>query len=74
MLPMLKMRFIYIAASLFGAVQSIVAQQTIWGQCGGKDYSGPTTCVPGAYCQWVNEWYSQCVQGKREISFMVLRC
>ena len=33
------------------------------GQCGGKNYRGPT-CCQGSFvtCKLVNEWYSQCVQ------------
>ncbi|KAF8459188.1 hypothetical protein BDZ91DRAFT_800004 [Kalaharituber pfeilii] len=28
---------------------------------GGIGYSGQTTCVSGACCQYVNVWYSQCL-------------
>ncbi|KAB5554334.1 hypothetical protein GE09DRAFT_123981 [Coniochaeta sp. 2T2.1] len=37
--------------------------QTLYGQCGGKNWSGPVACPTGAYCKndGVNEWYSQCV-------------
>lgn len=31
-----------------------------WGQCGGKGYTGPTTCASGE-CKFQNEWYSQCL-------------
>ncbi|KAM7210591.1 Glycosyl hydrolase family 61 domain containing protein [Rhypophila decipiens] len=33
----------------------------LWGQCGGKDYTGPTRCAEGT-CKVTNEWYSQCVR------------
>lgn len=35
--------------------------QTKWGQCGGKEYVGPTQCVSGSSCNAINEWYSQCL-------------
>ncbi|PVG02863.1 glycoside hydrolase [Serendipita vermifera] len=31
-----------------------------WGQCGGANYSGSTTCDSGLSCIYFNEWYSQC--------------
>lgn len=36
-------------------------QQTMYGQCGGTGYSGPTQCPPGAVCKATNQFYSQCV-------------
>jgi endo-1,4-beta-xylanase len=32
-----------------------------WGQCGGNNWSGPTTCVSPWTCTYVNDWYSQCL-------------
>ncbi|OCK78297.1 carbohydrate-binding module family 1 protein [Lepidopterella palustris CBS 459.81] len=32
-----------------------------WGQCGGINYSGPTQCVSGTSCKWLNDWYWQCL-------------
>ncbi|KAG9858609.1 carbohydrate-binding module family 1 protein, partial [Aureobasidium melanogenum] len=32
-----------------------------WGQCGGKGWTGPTTCVSGTTCKVQNDWYSQCL-------------
>ncbi|KAG6207564.1 hypothetical protein E4U35_000858 [Claviceps purpurea] len=32
-----------------------------WGQCGGKGWNGPTTCVAGSTCKQQNPWYSQCL-------------
>ncbi|KAF6817030.1 pectin lyase C [Colletotrichum plurivorum] len=32
----------------------------LYGQCGGKGYSGATSCASGK-CEFVNDWYSQCV-------------
>ncbi|KAH8810634.1 aldehyde dehydrogenase family-domain-containing protein [Xylogone sp. PMI_703] len=35
--------------------------QTVWGQCGGIDWSGPTACESGAYCVVRNLGFSQCI-------------
>ncbi|RDB26787.1 hypothetical protein Hypma_005279 [Hypsizygus marmoreus] len=35
--------------------------QTHFGQCGGKGFTGPTTCEPPYTCQFSNDWYSQCL-------------
>ncbi|OBT57318.1 hypothetical protein VE04_03184 [Pseudogymnoascus sp. 24MN13] len=40
-----------------------VAQQAVWGQCGGMGWTGPTTCVSGTTCTFSNAWYSQCLPG-----------
>ncbi|OBR12956.1 Pectin lyase [Colletotrichum higginsianum IMI 349063] len=32
----------------------------LYGQCGGQGYSGATACSSGK-CEFVNDWYSQCV-------------
>ncbi|PVF92689.1 putative pectate lyase [Serendipita vermifera] len=37
------------------------AQSPLYGQCGGLNWTGPTTCVSGATCVYSNDWYSQCV-------------
>ncbi|OCK74050.1 glycoside hydrolase family 5 protein [Lepidopterella palustris CBS 459.81] len=37
-----------------------VAQQTVWGQCAGINYSGSTACTLGTICVYINNWYSQC--------------
>nr|AIG55578.1 secreted protein [Thraustotheca clavata] len=34
----------------------------LYGQCGGKAFSGPSCCGDGNACKYVNEWYSQCVK------------
>ncbi|KAF9690818.1 hypothetical protein EKO04_011017 [Ascochyta lentis] len=33
-----------------------------YGRCGGKDYTGSTTCASGLTCKVQNPYYSQCVQ------------
>lgn len=35
--------------------------QTLWGQCGGNGWSGPTACVTTARCTTQNAWHAQCV-------------
>ncbi|KAF5324995.1 hypothetical protein D9619_009787 [Psilocybe cf. subviscida] len=46
--------------------QMAVAQATApeWGMCGGGglQWTGPTTCPPGWYCQVCTEFYSQCLR------------
>ncbi|EAU83866.2 cellulose binding iron reductase [Coprinopsis cinerea okayama7 len=37
------------------------ATQTIYGQCGGTGYSGPTVCAGGSRCKQVNPHFSQCL-------------
>ncbi|KAM7213606.1 protein of unknown function (DUF1996) domain containing protein [Rhypophila decipiens] len=32
-----------------------------WGQCGGRGYTGCTSCASGSTCRASNEWYSQCL-------------
>lgn len=33
----------------------------IYGQCGGQNYSGPTSCEAGLICKEWNPYYHQCV-------------
>lgn len=40
------------------------AQQSVWGQCGGINWTGPTTCAAGSYCMHYNDWYFQCIPGE----------
>ncbi|KAB5540585.1 hypothetical protein GE09DRAFT_969860 [Coniochaeta sp. 2T2.1] len=54
------------SASLILVLASAVgvhSQQTVWGQCGGNGWTGPTTCASGSYCSKQNDWYSQCLPG-----------
>ncbi|KAF9000505.1 glycosyl hydrolase family 61-domain-containing protein [Cyathus striatus] len=48
------------------ATGSAVAQ---WGQCGGKNFSGPTTCASSLVCTVMNDFYSQCLTGTLSTSF-----
>ncbi|KAH6661528.1 exoglucanase-6A [Plectosphaerella plurivora] len=36
---------------------------TVWGQCGGNGWTGPTCCAAGSVCSVGNPWYSQCLPG-----------
>lgn len=36
--------------------------QTLYGQCGGSGYSGPTICASPAVCSVLNPYYAQCVE------------
>ncbi|KAG5973265.1 hypothetical protein E4U55_000621 [Claviceps digitariae] len=35
--------------------------QSLYGQCGGIGWTGPTACASGSTCKVQNPWYSQCV-------------
>ncbi|KAJ7230140.1 lipolytic enzyme [Mycena pura] len=51
---------------LFGlcvAARLAYAQSPEWGQCGGMEWTGPTTCVSGTVCVVQNPFYSQCLPG-----------
>nr|AIO06741.1 cellobiohydrolase 3 [Penicillium oxalicum] len=51
------------AWALLLLAQIATAQQTVWGQCGGIGYSGPTSCVAGSSCSTQNSYYAQCLPG-----------
>jgi cellulase len=38
------------------------ATQTPWGQCGGDGYNGAKACPGGYNCEYVNQWYWQCME------------
>ncbi|KDN45979.1 hypothetical protein RSAG8_04486, partial [Rhizoctonia solani AG-8 WAC10335] len=42
-------------------VQSASAQQPLFAQCGGIGWTGSTTCVSGAVCTKINDYYYQCL-------------
>ncbi|CAK4816929.1 unnamed protein product, partial [Aphanomyces euteiches] len=37
------------------------AAAAAYAQCGGNNFSGPTSCVQGFECKVSSEWYSQCI-------------
>ncbi|KAJ2894656.1 putative glycoside hydrolase family 5 protein [Zalerion maritima] len=52
-----------LAAAAFAT--GALAQQGAYGQCGGINWTGQTTCVSGYTCTYLNDWYSQCVPGSQ---------
>lgn len=57
------MRLLGYPAAILAFATSTAAQQSAYGQCGGVGWTGPTTCVSGSTCVYLNEWYSQCLPG-----------
>lgn len=57
MVKSLSFAFLLSAISL----QSVRATVPQWGQCGGINYTGDTTCVSGTTCVKLNDWYYQCL-------------
>ncbi|KAF9015554.1 endoglucanase [Cyathus striatus] len=45
------------------AVSFANAQQQLYAQCGGIGWNGGTSCVSGAACTKLNDYYSQCLPG-----------
>ncbi|KAF8159938.1 CEL4b mannanase [Crassisporium funariophilum] len=45
------------------SLSSALAAVPVYGQCGGVDYTGDTACVSGTSCNFLNNWYSQCLPG-----------
>ncbi|KAF2762308.1 putative mannan endo-1,4-beta-mannosidase F [Pseudovirgaria hyperparasitica] len=56
------MKFVLVL-SIVAAVVIVYAQVEEYGKCGGQGYSGSIACVSGYFCQYQNQWYSQCVPG-----------
>ena len=40
--------------------QEIEGCSSVWSQCGGKKWTGPTCCAGANECVELSEWYSQC--------------
>ncbi|KAF8999145.1 endoglucanase [Cyathus striatus] len=45
------------------AFARVRGQAALYAQCGGTGWSGATTCVSGAVCTKLNDFYSQCLPG-----------
>ncbi|OQN95632.1 putative 1,4-beta-D-glucan cellobiohydrolase C [Cryoendolithus antarcticus] len=58
------------AAAVFATQASAVA---VWGQCGGKGWSGGTTCDSGSVCVAQNDYYSQCIPGTASTTATTLK-
>jgi endoglucanase len=50
----------YVIASTLATAVAVNAVGN-WGQCGGINYTGSTTCDGGWVCTYSNDWYSQCL-------------
>ncbi|KAJ7745049.1 putative polygalacturonase, partial [Mycena metata] len=46
---------------LVAVAPNVLAQSPIFGQCGGENWTGPTTCAVGSACVVQNSFFSQCV-------------
>lgn len=55
------MRFETVALLAIAGAGMVNAQVATWGQCGGIDYKGQTTCTSGNTCTVINDWYYQCL-------------
>ncbi|KAG8938067.1 hypothetical protein FRC04_009748, partial [Tulasnella sp. 424] len=54
--------------ALAWTVTAVNAQVAVWGQCGGQNYSGSTTCAAGSTCVFSNPYYSQCLPNSQVTS------
>ncbi|KAF1944651.1 endoxylanase [Clathrospora elynae] len=54
---------IYIAVISLSSTTAVLAAVQPYGQCGGMNFQGETSCANGWTCTKANDWYSQCVQG-----------
>ncbi|KAL5522241.1 hypothetical protein ACEPAF_2098 [Sanghuangporus sanghuang] len=52
-----------LAFAVLSSALTATAQQSVWGQCGGIGWTGPTTCVSGSTCVRQNDYYYQCLPG-----------
>ncbi|KUI71931.1 Endoglucanase gh5-1 [Cytospora mali] len=44
-------------------IAGALAQSDAYGQCGGQNWTGDTTCVSGYTCTYQSQYYSQCLPG-----------
>lgn len=56
----ITMKSVVASAALFAASASAIS---VYGQCGGKGWTGSGTCDSGSYCFHQNDYYWQCVPG-----------
>lgn len=55
---------IYLAVIGLTSTTAVLAAVQPYGQCGGVNHSGETTCIDGWSCTKYNDWYSQCIGGQ----------
>ncbi len=60
-----------VTTGLIALAGTVSATVPLYGQCGGIGYSGETACVSGAFCQYLNDYYSQCVAGMETLFLLV---
>jgi endo-1,4-beta-xylanase len=54
---------IYLAVTFLSSSTAVLAAVQPYGQCGGQNFNGETSCAEGWTCTKYNDWYSQCVGG-----------
>ncbi|KXN84735.1 Endoglucanase 3 [Leucoagaricus sp. SymC.cos] len=59
----MKSTFTTLVAAAAFFVSTVKGAQPVYAQCGGNGWSGDTTCVSGAVCTKLNDYYSQCLLG-----------
>ena len=47
--------------------------QSLWGQCGGIGWTGPTVCAEGK-CHIYNDWYSKCLTLREDLDLLTCSC
>jgi endoglucanase len=57
------MKSTFFALAAMTAAGSASASVAGYGQCGGSNWTGESSCASGFSCQKQNDWYSQCVPG-----------
>ncbi|KAF1851357.1 glycoside hydrolase family 10 protein [Cucurbitaria berberidis CBS 394.84] len=55
---------IYLAVTFLTSTTAVLAAVQPYGQCGGANHQGETTCTDGWTCKKYNDWYSQCSGGQ----------
>lgn len=58
---MKKMMLFFAMIAFSFVASSFDGPSPVWGQCGGMGYTGPTSCVAGSSCVFMNDSYSQCL-------------
>ena len=54
---------VYLGVVALSQTSAVLAAVPAYGQCGGMNFKGDTTCADGWTCVKSNDWYSQCVSG-----------
>lgn len=56
------------SSTLLPFAATALAQSAAYGQCGGKTWTGATSCVTGYTCTYSNDYYSQCVPSSNAVT------